>query len=348
MNVGTVIAPIVIAFATVALVSSHADPQTCRWDGSAPFCDGECGAGETEKTRASANDVAVQQTPSENNFGDSCVTGSKALCCNTPGISCRWDGTAPFCDGECKSSEKATSPPPGSNSGKACVTGSKVFCCTSTGTSGQPIQAATEYARFAAIWEKRSSPLWAARHGMTSSQYQTEYNNLEKQGYRLVDVSGYGVGGKDYYAAIWEKSSGPLRAARHGMTSAQYQTAYDDLKKQGYRLIVVSGYDVGGQDHYTAIWEKSSGPTRVARHGMSSAQYQDQFNKLTQQGYRLVWISGWGIGGTNHYAAIWEKSSGPTSVARHGLISDSYQETFDDLNKNGYRLTHISGYYSHN
>jgi Bacterial tandem repeat domain 1 len=40
------------------------------------------------------------------------------------------------------------------------------------------------------------------------------------------------------------------------MTSAGYQQAFDDLKGQGYRLVDVSGYSVGGQDRYAAIWSK--------------------------------------------------------------------------------------------
>jgi Bacterial tandem repeat domain 1 len=55
-------------------------------------------------------------------------------------------------------------------------------------------------------------------------------------------VSGYGVNGKDYYAAIWDKSSSPAWVARHGMTSAQYQAEFDKYVGQGYRLVQVSGY----------------------------------------------------------------------------------------------------------
>ena len=36
---------------------------------------------------------------------------------------------------------------------------------------------------------------WVARHGMTSAQYQSECNKYVGQGYRLTDVSGYGVKG---------------------------------------------------------------------------------------------------------------------------------------------------------
>ena len=132
------------------------------------------------------------------------------------------------------------------------------------------------------------------------------------------------------------------------MTSAQYEQEFKNFSQQGYRLIDISGYTVAGQDHYAAIWEQRQGPDWVARHGMTSAQYQQEFNTFSQKGYRLVHISGWRSGDTAHYAAIWEKVEGPTWVARHGMLSDAYQEEFDKLAKEGYRLKHVSGYHTYN
>jgi hypothetical protein len=40
------------------------------------------------------------------------------------------------------------------------------------------------------------------------------------------------------------------------MTPAQYQTTFDQLVAQGYRLELVSGCSVGGQDRIAAIWTK--------------------------------------------------------------------------------------------
>jgi DNA-binding winged helix-turn-helix (wHTH) protein len=198
--------------------------------------------------------------------------------------------------------------------------------------------------RYAAIWEKSEGPAWHARHGMTSSQYQQEFNTLAKKGYRLRHISAYGIGTQDLYAAIWEKSEGPAWQARHGMTSSQYQQEFNTLTQQGYRLVDVSGYNIGNQDLYAAIWEKSTGPEWQARHGMTSAEYQKAFNTLTKQGYRLVHISGWRSGDTPHYAAIWEKKNGSAWKARHGMSANDYQQEFDKLIKEGYRLTDISGY----
>ena len=141
MNVGRILALAVLAFALFTMDIPFANAQTCHWAGTAPLCSGECGGNETEVTRLDAIPdfwvpPFVNQNPS---FGSNCVTGTKALCCSTPGRTCRWDGTAPFCNGGCRADETQADAPPGSSSGSACWTGSKVYCCSSTGSTRQAL-----------------------------------------------------------------------------------------------------------------------------------------------------------------------------------------------------------------
>jgi hypothetical protein len=200
--------------------------------------------------------------------------------------------------------------------------------------------------RYAAIWVGHSGPAFVARHGLTSAQYQAEFDqHVGHDGMRLVDVSGYDVGGQAHYAAIWEKASGPPFVARHGLTSQEYQHEFDKQIGQGFRLILVDGYSVGGQDHYAAIFEKSPGPAFVARHGLTSAQYQQAFDDFVgRQGYRLKLVSAHKIRGQTSYAAIFEKSPGPSFVARHGLRSAEYQAEFDQhVGQDHMRLVWVNG-----
>lgn len=198
--------------------------------------------------------------------------------------------------------------------------------------------------RFAAIWEQKPGPAWVARHAMTPAQYQSEFNTWVGLGYRLVVVDGYEVGGTDRYAALWEQKTGPAWVARHGMTSGQYQTEFNTRAGQGYRLKWVEGYGVGTIDYYAAIWEKTTGPALIARHGMTAATYQSEFNTYVGQGYRLTHVSAYEVGGTDYYAAIWEKTSGPTWAARHRMTFGGYQHEFVDRYIQGYRLKLVDGY----
>lgn len=201
--------------------------------------------------------------------------------------------------------------------------------------------------RFAAIFEKKSTTAWVARHGLTSADYQTAFNTYVGQGYHPVLVNGYTVSGVDYYTAIWDKSPTGAWVARHGLNGANYQAAFNTYTSQGYRLRHVSGYAVGTEARYAAIWEKTTdGVAWVARHGLTSADYQTAFNTYTSQGYRLVLVNGYTVNGVDYYAAIWDKSSSGAWVARHGLTSSQYQANFNNYYNLGYVLKLVSGYNS--
>jgi energy-coupling factor transporter ATP-binding protein EcfA2 len=210
-----------------------------------------------------------------------------------------------------------------------------------TGVSGYDVGG---QARYAAIWEKRNGPPWEARSGLTSAQYQQTSDDLTKRGYRPAQVTAYGIGGQAFFAGIWEQRSGPDWQARHDMTASEYQGVSDDLKGQGYRLTDVSGYNVGGQVRYAAIWEKSNWPPCEARYGLTLAQYQQTFDDLTKRGYRLVHVSAYGIDGQAFYACIWEQRSGPNWLAITAVTAAEYERVSDDMKDQGFQLTEVSGY----
>ncbi|MFI7126075.1 serine hydrolase [Nonomuraea sp. NPDC050153] len=188
---------------------------------------------------------------------------------------------------------------------------------------------------------------WVARHGLTPEQYQAEFDRLAKEGYRLIQVDGYEMAGRPGYAAIWEHAPGPPQFARHGLTEPEYRAEYQRLIKEGYRLIHVAGYEVGGKTYFAAIWEFTGGPDLITYHDMTSEQYQAEFDRQLKGGYRLIHVDGYGMGGKAHFAAIWEKvwgARGPDWEARHDLTAERYQAEFDRLTKDGYRPVHVSGY----
>jgi CubicO group peptidase (beta-lactamase class C family) len=198
-------------------------------------------------------------------------------------------------------------------------------------------------ARFAALFEKANGPAWIARHGLTSAQYQQQFDEHVGNGYRLVHVQGYTVQGVDYFAAIWDKSSGGAWIARHNMTAAQYQQQFDEHVGNGYRLLHVSGYG-SSSERYAAIWHKASGPAWTARHSMTAAQYQQAFDTNVANGYGLKLVGGYPTANGVRYVAIWEKNAPRPWQARHGQSSAQYQQTFNDLRYQGYRPVVVSGY----
>ncbi len=221
--------------------------------------------------------------------------------------------------------------------------GFRLSCISGYNVAGQE--------RYAACFTKVPYPgmtAWQARHGMTSAQYQQNFDTFVNQGYRLADVSGYQVGNEAHYAALWIKAPGPAFIARHGLTSDQYQQAFNQYLGQGYRLVHVSGYGVNGQAFYAGIWEKNNGTPFVARHGLTSDQYQQAFNQYAAQGYRLSDVSGYAVGNQILYAAVWNKTAGPGYQARHGVGGPDFLAFNRQLANQGFVPIRVSGYASGN
>jgi CubicO group peptidase (beta-lactamase class C family) len=198
-------------------------------------------------------------------------------------------------------------------------------------------------AYYTAIWEQGTGRELLARHRMTGAQYQAENKQQSKDGYRLVHLDGYGAADTAYYAAIWEKKSGPKQFVRHRMTRAKFQTENDKQAKKGYRLISVEGYGVKNTARYAAIWEKGSGARPTARIGLTPRQYRTEFDKRVKDGYRLTYASAYNVGSKDYYAAIWQKAGGPAWIARHKMTADFFESEFTQHYQEGYRLKSVSG-----
>lgn len=183
------------------------------------------------------------------------------------------------------------------------------------------------------------------RYRLTDAQLQTDFDSLVERGYRLNYVSGYTIGNESRYAGIWELKPSPSWVARSNLTSSQYQNASNVYVSAGYRLVLVNGYTVEGQDRYVAIWDKSPSGPWIAKYGLTLAGFEAEFNSSIQEGYRLRHVSGYTVTDQVRYAAIWEKTNDSTAwTARVGLSSAAFLKQFNLLLRQGYRLTDISGY----
>lgn len=196
---------------------------------------------------------------------------------------------------------------------------------------------------YTAIWDKGGGGAWAARHGLSPADYQATFNQLVPQGFRPTCVSGYSTFGQERYAAIFEQGPGPAWVARHGLTSAAYQQAYDRLVPQGYRPRWVSLHAAGGQERYTGVWEQRGGPAWVARHGLDEAGFHAVSNDLEPKGFVLVCAGACAVGGRDRYVGVWEQTN-VVQTSQHGLTPAALQAGYDQLVPQGYRPRFVAGY----
>jgi murein DD-endopeptidase MepM/ murein hydrolase activator NlpD len=144
-------------------------------------------------------------------------------------------------------------------------------------------------------------------------------------------------------ALVWPAASQPTwyppgwaEVALHGIPEASYQAEFDKAVSSGYRPVWVDAYNVGGKTFFNVIFHPADGTPWVARHGLTGAGYQAEFDKWTKLGYRLALVDSYLSGGGIRYAAIFVKSGGPQWTAYHGLTAAQHQQRFNTLTAQGY------------
>lgn len=161
--------------------------------------------------------------------------------------------------------------------------------------------------RYAVIFKKVSGPRFVAYHGVSASEHQRRFDRLTKEGYRPINVSVVSPGGKRTYAALYEKRDLGSWMARSFLTAGEYQQQFDANKKKGRQVIYLDTYVDHGQPRFSAIFSsKGTGPLR-ASHGLTGGQYQATWSKNTAAGYRTRVVTGYDVGGSARYAAVWRK-----------------------------------------
>lgn len=162
-------------------------------------------------------------------------------------------------------------------------------------------------ARYAAIFRKQSGPAWKAYHGLSADQHQQRMDTWTADGYRPRNVAVVSSGGQRRYAALYEKADIGSWQSKSQLSAVQYQQAFDANAKAGRKLVYVNAYSHAGQPQFSAIWSSKAGGAYKARHGLSSGQYQDEWENATGAGYLTRDVTGYSAGGSARYAAIWRK-----------------------------------------
>ena len=161
--------------------------------------------------------------------------------------------------------------------------------------------------RYAAIFRKQSGPAWKAYHGLSADQHQQRMDTWTADGYRPRNVAVVSSGGQRRYAALYEKADVGSWQSKSQLTAAEYQQVFDANDKDGRKLVYVNAYVHGGQPQFSAIWNSKVNGQYKARHGLSGAQYQSEWESATGTGFLTRDVTGYGTGGAARYAAIWRK-----------------------------------------
>lgn len=192
---------------------------------------------------------------------------------------------------------------------------------SATGTAGNAV--------FAAVFEQGVASPWLAHHGLTSGSatsagtFQNANAAASANHMALRSVSIYGTANDRRYVAVWHANPAYVKCHVHPAdTSASYQTVFNaETQLPGYRL---AGYRpayiaLSGDATYCSVFKDDVVGDCVARHGLSAAEYQAEFDKQAAKGLYPICVQGGGTTASPVYAAIFAKQDVP--VARAWSVS---------------------------
>ncbi|MGH3909101.1 MAG: hypothetical protein ACRDTE_33725 [Pseudonocardiaceae bacterium] len=161
--------------------------------------------------------------------------------------------------------------------------------------------------RYAPIFVKSQGAAFTAYHGRSASEHQKLFDELTKDGWRPVNISPVVVGGDRTYAALYKKQDVGSYLAKSNLTLAEYQTQFEQNKKAERRLVYLNAYTDGNEAKLSAIWHQKPPATLSARHGLSSSQYQAEFDTQLAKGFLTRVVTGYEVNNEHRFAAFWTK-----------------------------------------
>jgi Bacterial tandem repeat domain 1/Peptidase family M23 len=184
---------------------------------------------------------------------------------------------------------------------------------------------------FNVIFHPLSDVPWLARHGMSATEYQTQFETATKNGFRLTNLTSYVSGGSVTYAAIFDKSSGPAWRAYHGISAQDHQKRFDELTKDGYVPVNVSITAAGNTLQFAAFYAQYDVGGFVHLGALTSDDYQKAWETNAAAGRQLAYLSAYQQSGGMRFSAIFQQKTPGTGgiVGRHNLTGTQLQTEYD-------------------
>jgi hypothetical protein len=181
----------------------------------------------------------------------------------------------------------------------------------------------------------------ASAANMSTTCFQSQFNDLVRQGYLPTNLDGMKVGSATAFNIV-ARPNRPATVAYANMSASTFQSRFDSLKQQGYRLIDIDNYLVGSSVVYAGVWAKEGGPGQAVYHGASQATHNSNFQTLTAQGFRPQVVSATNSANGLIYSAIYELS-GAGGFVTEVTPEANFQNQFNLRTGQGLRPVDVDG-----
>jgi CubicO group peptidase (beta-lactamase class C family) len=145
---------------------------------------------------------------------------------------------------------------------------------------------------FAAVWVKDGRPAQEQiAWNLTEKEYADRLNREKKNDFMPQMISGYADGARSYrFTVLFVPAEKIPWEEQHDLTGAQYQKAIVDYKTKGFRPGSVTAYRTPDGLRFAGTFVKD-GKKWHARHGLSTQEYQAEFERMAKAGFHAAGIA---------------------------------------------------------
>jgi hypothetical protein len=179
-------------------------------------------------------------------------------------------------------------------------------------------------------------------YGIAAEQFKACFDYWTKQGRYPVTLSAYQVGKAIYFTGSFQQVA--PRYVRTLMTPQQLQQYVIEYKAQGYRPEQKSVLTTAEGPLFTVIWVKDSAPFET-RSGLTQEQYAVKYKQMRAAGWINVDITPYRDDLVAiKYSGVWVKRGFSDYVTYTEMTDAEYRARFDELFKQGFRVTRFVEY----
>ncbi|EFQ99333.1 hypothetical protein MGYG_02346 [Nannizzia gypsea CBS 118893] len=187
---------------------------------------------------------------------------------------------------------------------------------------------------------------WNLYRSYSATEYAKTLNMTDNK-FRLTYISAYAnAEGEARYNAIFEKPEyTPAWRTNYGYNGNELNNTFNDLKNKGFRPVLVEGYNINGERHYTSLWENNTESIEWAeRRDMSGKEFNTWVKEHKKKGFRLRHLSGYEYNNEQQFTGVFEKRDSAPWKAYVGLSPWEYRIKSYAAKRSGYYPVQISPY----
>ncbi|MEL6461409.1 MAG: hypothetical protein AAFQ91_24785 [Cyanobacteria bacterium J06621_15] len=160
---------------------------------------------------------------------------------------------------------------------------------------------------YAAIFVKENGAKTTTYHGISQEKHQERFNQLTQDGYQPKNISVVSINGQRRYTALYEKNNVGSFVAKSFLTPTEYQRLSNLNRRSGRQIAYLNAYVHKGKPRFTAIWNSNTKGLFIARHGLSSNGYQQNWENAIKSGFLTRNVTGYANGNSVRYAGVWRE-----------------------------------------